>query len=81
VAEVIFDLAVAELKRLDGLGVAHRDDPAAFDFLHSLLREPLVGRLRELPGAGCLCWSRSFSLLATLPFLALRDGLHALELA
>jgi hypothetical protein len=54
VAEVIFDLAVAELKRLDGLGAAHRDDPAAFDFLHSLLREPLVGRLRELPGqAAC----------------------------
>jgi hypothetical protein len=30
--------------------VAHRDDPAAFDFLHLLLREPLVGPLLERPG-------------------------------
>src|SRR5258708_12473815 len=48
-AEGIFALAATKLKPLDGLGVAHRDDPAAFDFLH-LLREPLVGPLLERPG-------------------------------
>src|SRR5207237_7522914 len=32
-AEAILDVADAQLKHLDGLGVAHRDDPAAFDFL------------------------------------------------
>src|SRR5258708_32125679 len=48
-AEGIFALAATKLKPLDGLGVAHRADPAAFDFLH-LLREPLVGPLLERPG-------------------------------
>jgi TolB-like protein len=37
-------------KHLDGLGGAHRDDPAAFDFLHFFLREPFVGPLLEEPG-------------------------------
>src|ERR1700704_123809 len=49
-AEAILDVADTQLKHLDGLGVAHRDDPAAFDFLHLLLREPLVGPLLERPG-------------------------------
>src|SRR4030088_197859 len=49
-AEAILDVADAQLKHLDGLGVAHRDDPAAFDFLHLLLREPLIGPLLERPG-------------------------------
>jgi hypothetical protein len=48
--EAILDVADTQLKHLDGLGVAHRDDPAAFDFLHLLLREPLVGPLLERPG-------------------------------
>ncbi|KJC45203.1 hypothetical protein UP06_14205 [Bradyrhizobium sp. LTSP857] len=43
------DVADAQLEHLDGLGIAHRDDPAAFDFLHLLLREPFVGPLRERP--------------------------------
>ena len=30
-AEAILDVADAQLEHLDGLGVAHRDDPAAFD--------------------------------------------------
>ena len=38
------------LKHLEGLGVAHRDVPAAFDFLHFLPCEPLVGPLPERPG-------------------------------
>jgi len=49
-AEAILDVADAQLEHRDGLGVAHRDDPAAFDFLHLLLREPLVGPLLEGPG-------------------------------
>ena len=49
-AEAILDVANTQLKHLDGLGVAHRDDPAAFDFLNLLLREPLVGPLLERPG-------------------------------
>ena len=39
-----------KLKHLDGLGGAHRYDPAALDFLHTFLREPLVGPLLESPG-------------------------------
>src|SRR5262245_22963489 len=49
-AEAILDVADAQLKHFDGLGVAHCDDPAAFDFLHLLLREPLVGPLLERSG-------------------------------
>ena len=49
-AEAILDIADAQLKYFDGLGVAHRDDPAAFDFLHLLLCEPLVSPLLERPG-------------------------------
>src|SRR5258707_7227772 len=49
-AEAILGVADTQLKPLDGLGVAHRDDPAAFDFLYLLLREPLVGPLLKRPG-------------------------------
>jgi hypothetical protein len=62
-AEAILDVAHAQLKHLDGLGVAHRDDPAAFDFLHLLLCEPLVGPLLERPGGHLLCLSSWFSVL------------------
>ncbi len=54
-AEATLDLADAQLEHLDGLGVAHRDDPAAFDFLHLLLREPLVGPLLERPCGRLIC--------------------------
>ncbi|WP_338830679.1 hypothetical protein [Bradyrhizobium sp. 27S5] len=65
-AETSFDVTEAQLRRLDRLGVAQRDDPVAFDFPNLHLRKSLVGQLLERPGSA-LCLSNRFSVLGSLP--------------